>query len=48
MRHRERFAQNPRMAQMYRTWDRMDENHRGRVLADAAAFLVRLEAGESV
>ncbi|MCC6007630.1 MAG: cryptochrome/photolyase family protein [Rhodobacteraceae bacterium] len=48
LRHRERFAANPRMAQMYRTWERMDEGHRARVRADAAAFLARMEAGVRV
>ena len=48
MRHRDRFQGNPRMAQMYRTWDRMDTDHKGRVLHDAAAFLHRLEAGDPV
>ncbi|MCZ8153793.1 MAG: cryptochrome/photolyase family protein [Rhodobacteraceae bacterium] len=48
LRHRERFAGNPRMAQMYRTWDRMEEGHRTRVLAGAEAFLARMEAGEAV
>jgi deoxyribodipyrimidine photolyase-related protein len=48
LRHRDRFAPNPRMAQMYRTWDRMDETHRSTVLAEAEAFLARLEAGEPV
>ena len=48
MRHRERFAGNPRMAQMYRTWERMEEGHRARVLAEAEAWLARLEAGEVV
>ena len=47
-RHRERFQGNPRMAQMYRTWDRMDEGHRARVLADAGAVLGRLARGEVV
>jgi deoxyribodipyrimidine photolyase-related protein len=47
-RNRTRFAANPRMAQMYRTWDRMDEGHRTQVLAEAAAFLARLDAGEPV
>jgi deoxyribodipyrimidine photolyase-related protein len=47
-RHRDRFAPNPRMAQMYRTWDKMAAGHRARVLADADAFLARLEAGEIV
>ena len=48
LRHRERFAGNPRMAQMYRTWDRMEEGHRRAVLAGAEAFLARMEAGEPV
>ncbi|OYU17429.1 MAG: cryptochrome/photolyase family protein [Rhodobacteraceae bacterium PARR1] len=48
IRHRDRFAVNPRMAQMYRTWDKMEAGHKTRVLADAAAFLRRLEAGEVV
>jgi len=48
MRHRGRFEANPRMAQMYRTWDRMETGHRDRVLADAAVFLGRLDAGEAV
>ncbi len=47
-RHRARFEGNPRMANMYRTWDRMDEAHRTRVLADADAWLARLDAGEPV
>ncbi|MFN3643738.1 MAG: cryptochrome/photolyase family protein [Gemmobacter sp.] len=47
-RHRDRFANNPRMAQMYRTWDRMDADHRATVLAEAAAFLGRLDAGAPV
>ncbi len=47
-RHRDRFAANPRMGQMYRTWDRMDAGHRERVLAGAEGFLARLEAGEGV
>ncbi|QYK43658.1 MAG: cryptochrome/photolyase family protein [Paracoccaceae bacterium] len=45
LRHRDRFAGNPRMAQMYRTWDRMDQGHRDTVLSDAAAILARLDAG---
>ncbi len=34
-RHRDMFVNNPRMAQMYRTWDRMDEGRRATVLRDA-------------
>jgi deoxyribodipyrimidine photolyase-related protein len=48
MRHRERFARNPRMAQMYRTWDKMDETRRATVLAEAAQFLARLDDGAPV
>jgi deoxyribodipyrimidine photolyase-related protein len=48
LRHRARFAANARMGQMYRVWDGMEEGHRGRVLAEAAVFLARLEAGEAV
>ena len=44
-RHRDRFARNPRMAQMYRVWDKMDEDHKSRVLQDADAFLARMESG---
>jgi deoxyribodipyrimidine photolyase-related protein len=47
-RHRARFQGNPRMAQMYRTWDRMADGHRAGVLADAEAWLARLDAGETV
>ena len=47
-RHRDRFQGNPRMAQMYRTWDRMAAAHRERVLAEGDAWLARLEAGEPV
>ena len=47
-RHRARFEGNPRMAQMYRTWDRMDPERRRTVIAEAGAFLERLDAGETV
>lgn len=48
IRHRERFANNPRMANMYRTWDRMDEDRRETVLNEAGTFLDRMDAGELV
>ena len=48
IRHRARFQTNPRMAQMYRTWERMDETRRRTVLAEAEALLARLDAGEVV
>ena len=47
-RHRDRFGSNPRMAQMYRSWDRMDADRRETVIGEADAFLARLEAGERV
>lgn len=48
IRHRDRFAGNPRMAQMYRTWDRMAEDKRATILRDAEAWLADLEAGKQV
>jgi deoxyribodipyrimidine photolyase-related protein len=48
MRHRARFEDNPRMAQMYRTWERMDAEKRETVLAEAEDFLERMDAGEVV
>ena len=48
VRHRDRFARNPRMGPMYRTWDRMSEGHRTQVRAEAEEFLTRLDAGEAV
>ncbi|WP_081533882.1 cryptochrome/photolyase family protein [Rhodovulum sp. P5] len=47
-RHRDRFQGNPRMAQMYRTWDRMDAKKREVILAEADAFLDRMSKGETV
>lgn len=47
-RHRERFEGNPRMAQMYRTFDRMDSDKRETVLKEAQGFLDRMDAGERV
>lgn len=47
-RHRDRFKDNARMGNMYRTWDRMDADRRATVIAEAADFLERLEAGETV
>ncbi len=47
-RHRDRFGKNPRMGQMYATWDRMDPDRREKVLKEADAFLDRLSAGEAV
>ncbi len=41
-RHRTEFERNPRMAQMYRTWDRMEETKRNRILDEASGFLESL------
>ncbi|WP_146636158.1 cryptochrome/photolyase family protein [Nioella nitratireducens] len=48
IRHKDRFSGNPRMAQIYRTWERMDADKRETVLAEADAFLARMEAGDLV
>lgn len=48
IRHQKRFSNNARMGNMYRTWERMDEDHRAQVLRDAAAFLEKLDAKETV
>jgi deoxyribodipyrimidine photolyase-related protein len=47
-RHRPRFEANPRMAQMYRVWDKMDDNHKTRVLKDADSFFVTMEQGAKI
>jgi len=47
-RHRARFERNPRMAQMYRTWDRMAEDRRAAILGEADAWLSRMDAGARV
>jgi len=48
IRHRERFSKNPRMGNMYRTWDRMGDERKETVLSEAAAWLEKLDAGETV
>jgi deoxyribodipyrimidine photolyase-related protein len=45
-RHRGKLAGNPRMAQMYRTWEKMAEDKRTALLATANATLVRLDSGK--
>nr|WP_255702792.1 cryptochrome/photolyase family protein [Roseivivax sp. GX 12232] len=47
-RHRERFAKNPRMAQMYATWDRMGAEKQETIRNEAEDFLRRLSDGEVV
>lgn len=48
VRHEDRFAKNPRMAQMYRTWARMSDEKRAETLASAQAFLASMDAGDRV
>lgn len=48
VRHRARFASNPRMAQMYRTWDRFAPDHQADVLQGGDAFLEALHTGAPV
>lgn len=47
-RHEDRFSRNPRMANMYGTWNRMKEDKRAQILAGADAFLAKMEKGERV
>lgn len=46
LRHRERFAANPRMAQMYRTWDRMKPETQEAYQETARTLLDKLDTGE--
>ncbi|MEP3945700.1 cryptochrome/photolyase family protein [Ascidiaceihabitans sp.] len=46
--HRPRFSKNARMGNMYRTWDRMDEEKRDVILREGQDFLDRMRAGEVV
>jgi deoxyribodipyrimidine photolyase-related protein len=48
LRNRDRLAGNPRMAQMYRTWDRMADDRQHATRARAADLLDRLTAGVRV
>jgi len=47
-RHREKFARNPRMRQIYSGWDRRPQEARAQILDEAEAWLARLDAGEPV
>jgi deoxyribodipyrimidine photolyase-related protein len=47
-RHRDRFERNPRMAQMYATWDRMKADKRATILSEAETFLNRMAQGATV
>ncbi|MEJ2164625.1 MAG: cryptochrome/photolyase family protein [Desulfobacterales bacterium] len=42
-RHRSRLQKNPRVAMMYRTWDRMDDKEKKKVLKQAEACLRKID-----
>jgi deoxyribodipyrimidine photolyase-related protein len=48
VRHRDWFQGNPRIARAYATWDRMDSGKKATIRAEAAQFLDRMQAGETV
>ena len=43
-RNRDKLGKNPRLGQIYRTWDRMDDDKKRDYLASAARYLDMLEA----
>ncbi len=43
LRHRAAFGRNPRLAMVYRNWDRMDAAERAATLAQAEQYLARLD-----
>jgi deoxyribodipyrimidine photolyase-related protein len=45
-RHRDKLAGNPRMAQMYRTWEKMTVDKRAQLLSTANATLAKLDRGK--
>lgn len=47
-RHHDRFSQNPRMGNILRNWDRMDDDKRATIRREAKAILKKLENGERV
>ena len=47
-RHRDKFSNNMRMGNMYRTWDRMAPDAKTEILSHAEAVLEKLDAGEVV
>ncbi|MGY3437669.1 MULTISPECIES: cryptochrome/photolyase family protein [unclassified Marinovum] len=47
-RKRDQLGDNPRMGNMYRTWDRMDDAKRAQIVDEAEAFLTDLSDGKTV
>ena len=48
VRHRQMLSGNPRLAQVYRTWDRMEDAHQRAVRDSAAAILEALDGDEEI
>ena len=48
IRHKEKFSSNPRMAQMYRNWERQDENMKTSTLAKAKKTLVEISQNGAI
>jgi deoxyribodipyrimidine photolyase-related protein len=46
-RHRDKLSGNPRMAQMYRTWDRLSDERRNLTLESAEDFLGKLDSANN-
>jgi deoxyribodipyrimidine photolyase-related protein len=46
-RQRDRLSNNPRLAQIYRTWDRMDDSRKKTIRRDASEFLDSLTSADS-
>jgi deoxyribodipyrimidine photolyase-related protein len=43
-RHRKKLENNPRIAMMYRTWDRMDANEKKQIIAQAKKYLSNMNS----
>ena len=48
IRHKEKFSSNPRMAQMYRNWERQDENMKTSTLAKAKKTLAAISQNGAI
>lgn len=46
-RHQDKLGRNPRMAQMYRTWEKLSEERRRLTLESAETFLASLDAADT-
>lgn len=44
--HRDKLSRNPRMAQMYRTWDKLSDERKRKTLDSAKVFLEQLDSGD--